>query len=105
MTCQIIRPNLGLQLTRTISVDGGAAVFWRYSRSDAVYAVPGFIAIPANDNASSYVGTAADVNFTWQIQRHLSFQASYVHFFTGSHVHQAGGSDVDYVSTTLTFLF
>jgi hypothetical protein len=100
-----VHPNLGLQVTRTISVDGGGDVFWRYSRNDAVYAVPGFIAIPANDKASSYVGTTADVNFTWQIQRHLSLQASYVHFFKGSYVHQAGGSDVDYVSTTLTFLF
>jgi len=28
-----------------------------------------------------------------------------VHFLTGSYVHQAGGSDVDYFSTTITFLF
>jgi len=28
-----------------------------------------------------------------------------VHFLTGSYVHQAGGSDVNYFSTTITFLF
>jgi len=88
-----------------VSADSGADVFWRYSRNDAVYAVPGLIAIPALKTGSSYVGTAVDVNLQWQIQRHLSFQASYVHFFTGSYVHQAGGSDVDYVSTTISFLF
>jgi hypothetical protein len=70
-----------------------------------VYAVPGFVSIPALHNASSYIGTAFDVNLNWQIQRHISFQASYVHFLTGSYVHQAGGSDVDYFSTTFTFLF
>jgi hypothetical protein len=100
-----VHPNASLQLTKAISVDGGGDVFWRYSKKDAVYAVPGFIAIPALENASSYVGTAADLNFTWQIQRHLSLQASYVHFFSGSYVFQAGGSNVNYVSTTLTFLF
>ncbi len=100
-----VHPNASLQLTKAISVDGGGDVFWRYSKKDAVYAVPGFIAIPALENASSYVGTAADLNFTWQIQRHLNLQASYVHFFSGSYVHQAGGSNVNYVSTTLTFLF
>jgi Alginate export len=100
-----VHPNAGLKLTHTLSVDGGADVFWRYSKNDAVYGVPGNIAIPASDSASSYVGTALDVNLTWQIQRHVSFQASYVHFFSGSYIQQAGGSDVDYFSTTLDFLF
>lgn len=100
-----VHPNASLQLTRAVSVDSGADMFWRYSRNDAVYGVPGNIAVPALSSASSYVGTALDVNLTWQIQRHVSFQASYVHFLTGSYVHQAGGSDVDYFSTTITFLF
>jgi hypothetical protein len=100
-----VHPNLALQLSKSITVDGGADWFWRYSRNDAVYGVPGRVAIPALSNASSYIGTALDVNLNWQIQRHLSFQASYVHFLTGSYVHQAGGKDVNYFSTTLTFLF
>ncbi len=54
---------------------------------------------------AAYVATAVDINLQWQIQRHVTFGASYVHFFTGSYVHSAGGSDVDYVSTTLSFLF
>lgn len=100
-----VHPMLGLQLTRTISMNAGGDVFWRYSRNDAIYNPPGFIAVPALETASSYLGTAADINFTWQIQRHLSLGVSYVHFFTGSYVHQAGGSDIDFVSTTLSFLF
>src|SRR6266516_3157291 len=100
-----IHPNLTLHPLPKVTVDGGASPFWRYSRNDAVYAVPGFVEIPALHNASSYVGTAFDVNLNWQIQRHISFQASYVHFLTGSYVHQAGGRDVNYFSTTFTFLF
>jgi len=52
--------------------------------NDAVYAVPGFVEIPALRNASSYVGTAFECDLNWQIQRHISFQASYVHFLTSS---------------------
>jgi hypothetical protein len=100
-----VHPNLTLQLSKSISVDGGADWFWRYSRNDAVYGVPGQIAIPALSNAPSYIGTALDVNLNWQIQRHISFQASYVHFLTSSYVHDAGGKDVNYFSTTFTFLF
>ena len=101
-----VHPNLSANLTRTLSINGGADVFWRYSRNDAVYAVPGFIAIPAQKKTgSSYIGTGLDVNLQWQIQRHLSLGASYVHFLTGSYVHGAGGRDVNYVSTTLSFVF
>src|SRR5215471_4757879 len=100
-----VHPNFTVRPTKTVTVDGGADWFWRYSRNDAVYGVPGFIAIPALSNAPSYVGTALDVNITWQLQRHVTVQASYVHFFTGTYVHEAGGKDVDYFSTTISFLF
>jgi len=100
-----LHPNLTLQFSKNISVDGGADWFWRYSRNDAVYGVPGRIAIPALSDAPSYIGTALDVNLNWQIQRHIGFQASYVHFLTGSYIHQAGGRDVNYFSTTLSFIF
>jgi len=43
--------------------------------------------------------------FAEGIQRHVVWQASYVHFLSGSYVHQAGGGDVNYVSTTIGFLF
>src|SRR6266853_3255788 len=100
-----VHPNLTVHPLQKVTIDGGVSPFWRYSRDDAVYAVPGFVSIPALRNASSYIGTAFDVNVTWQLQRHVNVQASYVHFLTGSYVHQAGGSDVDYFSTTITFLF
>jgi hypothetical protein len=100
-----LHPNLTVNPLRNVSVDGGANWFWRYSRNDAIYGVPGFIEVPANPNAPSYVATALDLNLTWHIQRHVTFQASYVHFLTGSYVHEAGGHDVNYVSTTISFLF
>jgi hypothetical protein len=100
-----VHPNLAANLTRNLSVNGGADVFWRYSEHDAIYAPPGYVEIPPSEVGSAYVATAVDVNLQWQIQRHLSFGASFVHFFTGSYVHAVGGSDVNYVSTTMTFIF
>jgi len=100
-----LHPNLSFSPTSKFSVDGGGDVFWRYTRNDAVYATPGFIALQAQSSASSYVGTALDVNLTWNIQRHLTWQASYVYFISGSYIQGLGGGSVNYVSTTLTFLF
>jgi hypothetical protein len=100
-----VHPNLSANLTRSVSIDGGADVFWRYSKNDAIYAPPGYIEIPALSTAPTYVATAVDLNLQWQLQRHLTFSASYVHFFTGTYVNVAGGGDVNYFSTTLSFLF
>jgi Alginate export len=100
-----IHPNITLNPSRSVSVDGGVDVFWRYSKSDAIYSPAGFIQIPASSAGSSYIGTALDLNFQWQIQKHLTFAASYVYLFTGDYVHTSGCGDVNYVSTTLSFLF
>jgi hypothetical protein len=100
-----VHPVASVQLTRDISVDGGADVFWRYSRNDAIYTVPGSIQVPAISTASAFVGTAADFNFSWHIQRHITLLASYVHFFSGDYIHSAGGGDVNYFSTTISFIF
>jgi hypothetical protein len=100
-----LHPNLTFRPRSKISVDGGGDFFWRYSRNDAIYAVPGFIGVPALHTDSSFVGTALDLNLSWQIQRHISLLASYVHFVSGSYVHAAGGGNVDYISTTLSFIF
>ena len=100
-----VHPNFTIKPTQMVTLDGGADWFWRYSRNDAVYDVPGFVAIPPLRDAPNYVGSALDVNITWQLQRHITVQGSYVHFFTGAYIHESGGKDVDYVSTTISFLF
>lgn len=100
-----VHPNLTLKPLENVSVDGGAAVFWRYSQDDGIYSPGGFIELPATRSDTPYLGTALDVNLEWRIQKHVSFDASYVHMSTGGYVTSAGGGDVDYVSTTLTFIF
>ena len=100
-----VHPNLTLKPLAKLSVDGGATVFWRYSQDDGIYSPPGFIELPATRTGTPYLGTALDLNLEWHIQKHLAFQASYVHVATGRYVSSAGGGDVDYVSTTLTFIF
>lgn len=100
-----VHPNVTIRPTPEITVTGGADIFWRFSRKDALYAPPGSVQIAAMDHESSYVGVALDLNLQWQISRHVSLLASYVHFFTGSYVHAGGGNDVDYFSATLGYVF
>jgi hypothetical protein len=100
-----VHPNINVNPARNILVSAGADFLWRYSRNDAVYSIPGSIVVPALSNEPAYVATALDVNLEWQIQRHVTFQASYVHFFTADYIHAAGGKDMDFVSATISYVF
>ncbi len=65
--------------------------------------------------SSRYVGTEANAWLEWGINRHLTFDLSYSHFFAGGYVRDAaasiqapggrGGQSFDYLATWLTFTF
>ena len=69
-----------------------------------MYGPPGNLALPAGGSAR-YIATTAEINAQWQINRHLSWITSYVHFFTGEYVRQAQGGDVTYVGTWVSFIW
>src|SRR5260370_37120972 len=62
-----VHPNLTVRPLPKFTVYGGSSPFWRHSRDDAVYAVPGFVVIPALRSASCYVGPALQISVTLQL--------------------------------------
>ncbi|MBY0113230.1 MAG: alginate export family protein [Phycisphaerales bacterium] len=78
--------------------------FFRYSTNDAVFS-PGGIVIPAGASNDRFVGSTLTLQADWNISRNLSLTASYVHFFSGPVVRDAGGKDVDFLGSWLTFRF
>ena len=64
--------------------------------------VSGRIEIPAG-GSSPYVATTAELSVEWQINRHLTWTGSYVHYFTSSAVKDLGGKDIDFFGTWLSF--
>lgn len=97
-----IHPTLQLLPRKDLMLAFGSDVLWRYTTKDGVYAPPGNLELPP-DKGSRYIATTAEASAQWQINRHLSFTASYVHFFTGNYVHQSHGGDVDFFGSWLTF--
>jgi hypothetical protein len=89
-------PHTGVLLTF------GSDSIWRYSRHDAIYGPPGNVELPAS-SGSRYVATTAEASAQWQINRHLSWIVSYVHFFTANYVASAQGRDVSFYGSWITF--
>jgi hypothetical protein len=97
-----IHPTIEFLPLNNLLVVFGSDVLWRYSTSDGVYGPAGNIEIPSG-GSSRYIATTAEFSTQWQVNRHLTWIASYAHLFTSDTVHELGGKDVDFFGTWLTF--
>jgi len=90
-------PRLQMKLPRGVSIATDLVVQWRESLTDGVYAVPGFLLVPAGDSRARFVGYRPGVEVRWQIDRHAWLQADYGVFFAGDFLKQASpGRNINY---------
>lgn len=99
-----VHPTLQLLPTDNLLITLGSDVLWRYTTDDAIYNPGGKIVIPPG-GSSPYVATTAEFSVQWQIDRHLSWIGSYVHYFTSDAVKGLGGKDIDFVGTWISFIW
>ncbi len=78
----LIDVHPSIQVTPRESIVLGLARdgLWRYSVNDGVYSPPGNVVLPPNGHGSHYLGTTFEATLEWKINRHLTFDAAYVHF-------------------------
>jgi len=99
-----IHLSLQMQPREDLTVTFGTDAVWRHTKNDAIYSTGGAVLLPATE-ASRYVGTTAEVAVQWKLGRHVVATLSYMHMFTGSYVDEAGGRDIDYLATWMSFLW
>ena len=92
-----VYPSLALELKEGLLVSVGWDVLWRESTRDAFYLNP-LSPLPSSEaSRNSFIGSEATVDLRWQFNRHVQISASYVRFFAGDTIEDAGGKDVDFV--------
>jgi hypothetical protein len=92
-----VHPRLQTKLPRGVSITTDLVVQWRESLTDGVYAVPGFLLVPANGSRARFVGYRPGVEVRWQVDRHVWLQADYGVFFAGEFLKQASpGRNINY---------
>ncbi len=97
-------PSISVRPTDSLTLTAACDVFFRFSEDDAVFSPTGIV-IPANASDNLYVGTSVSLTAEWAINRSLFLSASYVHFFRGDVVRDAGGDDVDYFGISFSGRF
>jgi hypothetical protein len=78
-----------MALPRDVTVSVDWIFQWRESVRDGVYAVPGFLIIPAGKSDARFVGHRPGAEVRWQANRHLWFQGDYGVFYAGRFVKES----------------
>ncbi|MCI0392206.1 MAG: alginate export family protein [Acidobacteria bacterium] len=100
------RPSLTLQLHNRVSLVGDTFFFWRESRRDGVYGIPGNLLRTGRSSRARYIGTQPGAEIVWQADRHAAVSVAYAHYFTGRFLRETPpGRDISYFEAKVTYKF
>jgi hypothetical protein len=101
-----VHPRIQTQLPHAVSVSTDLVVQWRENLHDGVYAVPGFLLVPAGTSRARFVGYRPGVEVKWQIDRHAYLQADYGVFYAGEFLKEASpGRNINYLELWAGYKF
>lgn len=101
-----LHPSFTMQIGRSASITADADYFWRQSKRDGIYDMPGNLIVSGRDSRSRHIGAHAGVIVEWDACRYLRFTANYLRFSPGAFLRDVGlGRTVNFVGLWATFRF
>jgi alginate export protein len=98
--------SVDLQPLRQVTVSPSWLFFWRQSRNDGLYGVPGNLIRPVRGATARYVGSQPAVMLTVGVGRHLTVGVDWEYFIAGPFLRESGpASNVTYLGSWVTFVF
>ena len=98
------------QPIKPVSIRADYHAFFLATTDDSWYRANGVATVRplsrAARNADNYAGSEIDVLVTWSVNKHLTVDAGYSHFFAGGYLGDTGAqddADLAYVQATITF--
>lgn len=100
-----LEPEITIKPSNDLSIPLDWNFYWKHKKNDGVYTAGLF---PLPDTASSdsrFVAHVPSISIDWKVNPHVLFDISYSHFYAGSMIKNAGGTDVDFARAEFTFTF
>jgi Alginate export len=85
-------PRVTMALSKTVTMSLAGMAYWRYSRSDGIYDVPGNLIRPPGDSRSRLVGKEVEVTLAWQVTPELELSGSLSAFSPGAYIAETGSA-------------
>lgn len=88
-----LNPGVALDLGRNVTLGVAAMAYWRYSRADGVYDVPGNVIRAPGVSRARFIGKAAEVTLDWQVTPELELSTSLSAFEAGRFLRETGPAE------------
>lgn len=85
-----VNPRLSGALSERVSFSLAAMAYWRYSRADGVYDIPGNLVRAAGDSSERFIGKEAEVTVAWQATPEWELSTSLSAFAPGAFIRETG---------------
>ena len=85
-----VNPRLGGTLGSGVSASIGLNAYWRYSRADGIYDIPGNLIRSASNSKARFIGKEAEATIAWQATPEWELSASLSAFAPGAFVRETG---------------
>ena len=93
-------------MTRRVSLSTDLVIQQRENLHDGVYAVPGFLLVPADGSRGRFVGYRPGAEVRYQIDRHAYLQADYGIFYAGRFLKESTrGRNINYMEFWFGYKF
>jgi hypothetical protein len=101
-----LNPCIDLHMTDELTLSVDWDFFWRESIDDGIYNSSVTLVRSGRNSAARYIGSQPQAQLQWNIDRHITFNAIYAHFFAGPFLKETGSAkDVDYFTAWMTYKF
>lgn len=101
-----VHPSVSFRPIEKLKLYAEWAIFWRASKSDALYRPTRFINRPANGIGSRNIGHQFGGKMQYEINRYISFDLDISYFIAGSFLEESGEADnILHIAPTINFKF
>jgi len=101
-----LHPNFTVYPAKGISIFVDYALFYRTQANDGLYAPPRFLSREANGLTEKHIGDVLGLQFTYEINRNISFDIRSSYFIAAKFIEATGESEnTFYVAPTANFRF
>lgn len=85
-----LNPGVAFTLTPQFSASVAAMAYWRYTRGDGVYDIPGNLIRAAGTARARFIGREAEATLAWQATAELEISTSFSIFAPGAFIRETG---------------
>lgn len=85
-----VNPRVAATLGHGVSVSLAGMAYWRYSRGDGVYDIPGNLIRTPGTATARFIGKEAEATLAWQATPELELSTSFSVFAPGAFIRQTG---------------